>query len=43
MQVARLVFFVARAGMVDIRQPVERELPVAFETSGLIDEDVDRD
>ena len=37
-QVARLVFVVARAGMIDIGQPVERELAIAFETRGLIDQ-----
>ena len=35
---ARLILFVARAGMVDVREAIEGELAIAFEPSGLIDE-----
>ena len=42
-QVARLVFVVARAGMIDVGQAVERELAVALEARGLIDERSVRD
>ena len=31
-QVARLIFIVARSGMVDVGQPVKRKFPVTFES-----------
>ena len=36
-QVARLIFVVARAGMIDVGQAVERQLAVALESRALID------
>ena len=37
-EVAGLIFVVARAGMIDVGQPVEGELAIAFESRGLVDE-----
>ncbi len=35
-EMARLILFMARAGMIDVREAIERELAVAFEARGLI-------
>ena len=39
-KVARLIFFMARAGVVDVGEAVEGEFAVAFETRGLIHESI---
>ena len=38
MQVAGLIFVVARAGVIDVGEAIEGELAVALEARGLIDE-----
>ena len=42
-QVAGLIFFVARAGMIDVGEAIEGELAVAFEARGLVHQRARRD
>ena len=42
-EMARLILFVARAGMIDVGEAIEGKLAIAFESRGLVNERCDRD